>query len=279
MIDQAALAFLPKGKFDELHALFSLEVDRNRGRVGTIKGYAKLWGWSRDRTRRFIDNLDSSKGLSRAGNRILPKPVHTINGNTSGLHSTSYPSVTLKSGLSRDRGVRQYTRPTPDNTPGGHYYKKETETKKKQKIQSAFTASADEVIDYLNVRAGKSFKYSESSRKPIIARLKSGATIEDCRTVIDNKVADYDFSHKYLRPSTLFREANFENYLNENPGMQIPGGKTKQENNNAIQQIRTKIEGATGFDPNRILEGGNSCSNGNQVSGSLPLLGSHRTDT
>jgi len=74
----------------------------------------------------------------------------------------------------------------------------------------------DEVIDYLNERAGTRFRHSEQSRKFIRARLKEGATIDDCRLVIDHRVAYWgeDVEMRvYLRPSTLFRPSHFEEYL------------------------------------------------------------------
>jgi len=47
---------------------------------------------------------------------------------------------------------------------------------------------------------------------------KNKATFEKFKHVIDIKAGqwlDDDEYNKYLRPSTLFRESNFENYLNE----------------------------------------------------------------
>jgi len=78
-------------------------------------------------------------------------------------------------------------------------------------------SSTDKIIDYLNAKIGKHFDHKPTSRKPIHARLAEGATPNDCKLIIDFKTAkwkdDPDFS-EYLRPSTLFRPAHLEEYLN-----------------------------------------------------------------
>lgn len=75
--------------------------------------------------------------------------------------------------------------------------------------------SARRIIDYLNQQAGKNFKYSHASLDPILAIFKHGILEDDCKRIIDNKIADTDFDRKYLQPSTLFRVSKAENYLNQ----------------------------------------------------------------
>lgn len=72
------------------------------------------------------------------------------------------------------------------------------------------------IVDYLNEKAGTSFRAkSKDTQKHINARLEEGFTVEDFKTVIDNKCADWKGTEweQYLRPSTLFG-TKFENYLN-----------------------------------------------------------------
>lgn len=74
------------------------------------------------------------------------------------------------------------------------------------------------IIDYLNKRTGKAFKYSKASLGPIVARLKEGYSIGQCQKVIDTKVAKWGHDAKmkdYIRPQTLFAPSHFESYLNE----------------------------------------------------------------
>jgi len=70
-----------------------------------------------------------------------------------------------------------------------------------------------EVISYLNEKTGK--KYRDTAA--IEARLKDGGTVEECKTIIDNKLKDPYFieNKKYLNPQTLFRKIHWDIYLNE----------------------------------------------------------------
>ena len=76
----------------------------------------------------------------------------------------------------------------------------------------------DQVIDYLNSKAGKSFKKNVKKNQVVIkARLKEGYQLDDFYKVIDKKVNDWlndPKMNRYLRPETLFG-TKFEGYLNE----------------------------------------------------------------
>ena len=77
-----------------------------------------------------------------------------------------------------------------------------------------------EIIDHLNEKAGSSFRdTTASTRKSIIARLKEGFTVDDCKRVIDDRVRRWKGTEQeqYLRPSTLFASSKFEGYLNAAP--------------------------------------------------------------
>ena len=82
-----------------------------------------------------------------------------------------------------------------------------------------FDRDIKEIVDYLNQKTQSNFKpKTEETRKSIRARLKEGYTVDDFKRVIDSKSSDWSDSERmreYLRPSTLFRPANFEAYLNE----------------------------------------------------------------
>ncbi len=69
------------------------------------------------------------------------------------------------------------------------------------------------ILSYLNEKTGKKYR----NTKHIEARLKDGATTEDCKRVIDTKIIDPYFiaNPKYLNPETLFRPSNFDRYSNE----------------------------------------------------------------
>lgn len=97
------------------------------------------------------------------------------------------------------------------------------------------------VVSYLNLKTGKSFSHkSKETVKYINGRLSEGRTLEDFKYVIDVKVAEWQ--HKpdmaaYLRPSTLFRPSNFENYLNQAPPTKTAAqGNSRAERNKALLQ-------------------------------------------
>lgn len=75
-----------------------------------------------------------------------------------------------------------------------------------------------DIIDYLNNKTGKNFKYNTpNTTKHINARLTEKYSIDDFKKVIDIKTAQWLNDPKmkiYLRPDTLF-SPKFEGYINE----------------------------------------------------------------
>jgi len=108
-----------------------------------------------------------------------------------------------------------------------------------QKERSKDCIPYEDIISYLNEKAGKSYKHKTAKTRTLIkARFKDGFTIDDFKQVIDIKTAQWlkDVNmNQYLRPETLFG-TKFEGYLNEKgaenhgsnsnaKGSQIPGFK------------------------------------------------------
>lgn len=82
------------------------------------------------------------------------------------------------------------------------------------------------IIDYLNEKADKKYRANnKATQKHINARLKEGYTVEDFKSVIDKKCAEWKNTEmeQYLRPETLFG-TKFEGYLNS----KTVSGKPKQ---------------------------------------------------
>lgn len=72
------------------------------------------------------------------------------------------------------------------------------------------------VVDHLNEKAGTAYRASTGkTRSCINARVNEGFTLDDFKTVIDRKCAEWIGTEyeKYLRPETLFG-TKFEGYLN-----------------------------------------------------------------
>lgn len=75
----------------------------------------------------------------------------------------------------------------------------------------------EEVVNHLNLRAGTHYRAATAStRKLVKARIKEGFTVDEFKTVIDKKCAEWGNNPEmvqYLRPETLFGN-KFESYLN-----------------------------------------------------------------
>lgn len=84
----------------------------------------------------------------------------------------------------------------------------------------------DEIIDYLNIKAGKAFRTVEGNKKWIKARWNEGYRLDDFKKVIDGKTSEWKNDTKmstYLRPSTLFGN-KFDVYLNEQKSIPSTNG-------------------------------------------------------
>lgn len=148
--------------------------------------------------------------------------------------------------LVQDDGTNQYQdvvpssvpSDVPDSVPSGGPLNKQDKNRKdktntpkaprgkktkpdKPKLDPVVEKQVDQIIDHLNERLGnkngEGFRKSTgSTRKAIRARIKQSSYLA-CIAVIDVKANEWlggDYE-KYLRPSTLFRPSNFEEYLTQ----------------------------------------------------------------
>lgn len=77
---------------------------------------------------------------------------------------------------------------------------------------------AEEVLNFLNEKTGRSYQPVAANVGMIAARLKEGATVEDLRAVIAKKCREWRGDEKmdeYLRPKTLFNATNYAQYRGE----------------------------------------------------------------
>jgi uncharacterized phage protein (TIGR02220 family) len=74
-------------------------------------------------------------------------------------------------------------------------------------------------VSYLNEATGKNYSPdTKETVKLISGRLSEGRTFDDFKHVIEVKAAEWlhnDRMNQYLKPTTLFAQANFESYLNQ----------------------------------------------------------------
>ncbi len=84
----------------------------------------------------------------------------------------------------------------------------------KQDIKS----QAVEILNFLIKKTDRTYLPENTNLKLIMARLKNGATLEECKKVIARKTRDWKGVKKmdqWLRPATLFEKHKFEQYRGE----------------------------------------------------------------
>ncbi len=75
-----------------------------------------------------------------------------------------------------------------------------------------------EVLQFLNAKAGRNYRPVKANIELIAARIKEGATVDECRQVIAKKCREWIGDPKqeiYLRPATLFNRTKFAQYQGE----------------------------------------------------------------
>lgn len=87
------------------------------------------------------------------------------------------------------------------------------------KIDVEHEQMASDIIAYLNQATGKKYRVTNKTTSQLIqARIKDGYSLNDFKSVIDNKSKVWKGTKQeiYLRPTTLFGN-RFDSYLNESP--------------------------------------------------------------
>lgn len=172
----------------------------------TLTSLTKLadrWGWSRKKTTKFLNELKMAQMLDiKSTNRSTTVTV---------INYDVYQNV----GTAKEpQKNRQGTAEEPQRNTNNNILI----TNNKKDILSP---EIEEVVSYLNQKAGKGYKAtSANTKKHISGRLNEGYSVEDFKRVIDIKCNQWLGDSKmeaYLRPETLFAPSHFESYLNEAP--------------------------------------------------------------
>lgn len=150
-----------------------------------------------------------------------------------GLNELTKCTITLNKMFNKNE---QNVQPLPDNKPDIYYPPIIPQGKKEDKNESENEDDSEEasnnkelietVIDYLNKKGNTTFKATNKRTVSLInARVRQGYTLDDFKDVIWHcycewvqepfKFKNGKMSDTYFRPSTLFNETNFENYLQE----------------------------------------------------------------
>mgnify|MGYP001576702941 CR=1 FL=1 len=85
-------------------------------------------------------------------------------------------------------------------------------------VSRSFRSEALEVLHFLNEKTSRNYRDTDTNLRLIEARLRSGASVQDCKSIVARKFLQWKDDTKmriYLRPGTLFRASKFEDYLGE----------------------------------------------------------------
>jgi phage replication O-like protein O len=85
--------------------------------------------------------------------------------------------------------------------------------------KAELTVEESEVLAYLNLKADNSF----TAPGEIGKRIAEGHTVEECKIIIDKKVAEWGKTEfaKNLNPTTLFRLCHFDTYLHQKSELSV----------------------------------------------------------
>ena len=109
------------------------------------------------------------------------------------------------------------------------------------------TVEMEKIIDYLNKKADKKYRYTPKHFIFIKARFKEGFIFDDFKTAIDNKCEEWNNTNmeKYLRPETLFGN-KMDGYVNQkNIKRKVDDTPTDEEKREAElckQIIKTNVD-------------------------------------
>lgn len=115
--------------------------------------------------------------------------------------------------------TRNFTRPCKESSLG--LVKKvdiNTLGENSRDKKAPYTPQVAQIVERLNERTGCAYRPTTAETvKAVSGRLSEGYTVEDFFAVIDSKASEWGGDpkmRKYLTPQTLFRQSNFERYVN-----------------------------------------------------------------
>jgi len=197
--------------------------------------WRKTWGWHKKEdwisNSQFVDMTGISKGhVARTIKELTMRNIVTNSGKKIAFNKDYtrwcelpkgvrvYQAVTNSGSIVTPLG-NEVTHSDNKVTPSGvHKINSTKETLQKKLSQKKYGIPYQEIIDYLNQKTAKKFTLkSRATIGHINARWDEGHTLEDFKTVVNNKCLSWLTNPEmavYLRPETLFG-SKFESYLNE----------------------------------------------------------------
>ncbi|WP_304229172.1 conserved phage C-terminal domain-containing protein [Lactobacillus kitasatonis] len=151
-------------------------------------------------------------------------------------------SGTPSCGETVGRSNRRTVNRTLSNINIKNYQNKEITNKRKEKSSAEAEPAISEIINYLNKKAGTHYNPTTKAYQELIkTRLAEGYTVEDFKTVINNQAFSWQNTQawKYMRPSTLFKDKYFDEYLHANDLSKHTGKHVEKGTDWAKKEIDT----------------------------------------
>ena len=187
-----------------------LETVKRGSFITSMVKLADRWHMDRGTVKRFLDILQDDGMITYTCNNRRTI-INIVNYSNYQDFASSYATTDSATDSATDSTTESTTKPTTDSAQ--HKNIKESKEGKESKEDNKIYES---IIQYLNEKAGTKYKHTTKKTQTCIrARLAEGFTLDDFKTVVDKKCADWIGTdwEKYLRPETLFG-TKFEAYLN-----------------------------------------------------------------
>ncbi len=167
--------------YSYIEAMFSLTYDIDNGKEGSINGYSKLWNWSRNKVRRFVNDLRTGEGhLADSRATYKGHAIRLINNDLKSLKDTKRTGK----GQAKDREgyATIYPKPKPDPKP---------KTNHKGKFV---------LPELINKKAWEEFEqHRKEIKKPLtdLGRAKAVKKLEGHNREIQQKMIDNSIDNKW----------------------------------------------------------------------------------
>lgn len=194
----------------------ALKVFKQFGMIEIIDGVITIPNWKKHQNLDAIESRNKRQreymAEYRKKQKLLIDSKANCNANSNANSkancnaNVSFPEEDIEEDIEEDKIYRS----TAGMNPGGESHEKP----KKAEGNPAYK----EIVDYLNTVCGTEYRASSKETQRLIsARLHEGFTVEDFKSVIRTKHAEWANDakmRKFLRPETLFG-TKFESYLNQ----------------------------------------------------------------
>lgn len=194
-VDKRIVNLLPRDReYTFIEAYISYRVDIENGEENSLNGYSRIWSWSRNKVRHFVEGLRTGKG-------------HAVDNQRTGKGQEIRFIFNSLSGAKDKQGTcKEEARDMQGTT---------TIILNKEPIDEAIPY--EEIISDLNSKGGFKFKTGTATKKHIHARFADGFTKEDFFHVHTVKIAEWSNDEKmskFIRPETLYG-SKFDSYCNQ----------------------------------------------------------------